>query len=323
MAKYGSASVAFFLVDGLNLLGYSTDLSDGKEALTEDVQALGDIWPKPIPTGTKKAEFAQAGYYDDETDGIHQALNEQQGVSRVLCFGYATNAIGKPFGGFAGAYAQKYARLTSRNGLHKANAAYEISGAADDGVILHELSEEAGDYDGTGADSHDTADETFIPAIAVTSSSVGNPSVITCSSPHGITTGEKVVIAGHAGSTPSLNGEQVATVISATTFSVPVNVTAGGTSGAVKRVATANGASGYLQVTAITLSGRPSVTIKIRHSADDATYADLITFTAVTARGAERKTVAGTVNRHLATSVTWGGAGGSPKVTYLVGLARS
>lgn len=87
--------------------------------------------------------------------------------------------------------------------------------------------------------------------------------------------------------------------------------------------ATTGGGSGYLQVSGIALSGRPNVTVKVRHSSDDITYADLIAFTAVTARTAERKTVAGTINQHLATSWAWGGAGGAPTVTFMVGLHRN
>ncbi|HXO85232.1 MAG TPA: hypothetical protein VN803_06880 [Gemmatimonadales bacterium] len=85
----------------------------------------------------------------------------------------------------------------------------------------------------------------------------------------------------------------------------------------------ANGGSGFLQVSSVTLSGRPNVTAKVRHSADDVTYADLITFTAVTARTAERKTVASTVNRHLATSWAWGGAGGAPSFTFMIAFHRN
>lgn len=85
----------------------------------------------------------------------------------------------------------------------------------------------------------------------------------------------------------------------------------------------AAGGAGYLQVSAITLDTATNLVVKIRHSADDITYADLITFTAVTARGAERKTVAGTVNQHLATSWAWtGGAGAGSTATFLVGFAR-
>lgn len=71
--------------------------------------------------------------------------------------------------------------------------------------------------------------------VAVASSSVANPSVVTTSAAHGITNGATVTIAGHTGSTPAINGSHVATVIDATTFSIPVNVTAGGTGGTVTR----------------------------------------------------------------------------------------
>lgn len=65
----------------------------------------------------------------------------------------------------------------------------------------------------------------------ITTSSVANPSVITVGSTAGWATGQTVTIAGHSGSTPSINGNHVITVLSGTTFSIPVNVTVGGTGG--------------------------------------------------------------------------------------------
>lgn len=81
------------------------------------------------------------------------------------------------------------------------------------------------------------------------------------------------------------------------------------------------GGSGYLQVTAHT--GFTSVVFKIRHSADDVTYADLLTFTTTTPANsprAERVTVSGTVNRHLAMSGTVTGSG---SITAWVGFVRN
>lgn len=75
-------------------------------------------------------------------------------------------------------------------------------------------------------------------------------------------------------------------------------------------------------------SGVTNVVVKVRHSADDTTYADLITFTAVTpwtpptvppAVAAQLASVAGTVNRHLAVSYTFTGAG---SIQFAVGVAR-
>lgn len=84
----------------------------------------------------------------------------------------------------------------------------------------------------------------------------------------------------------------------------------------------AAGGVGFLQVTLISGTGA-TLDAKVRHSADDVTYADLITFAQVVladTRKAERKTVAGTVNRHVAVSATI--AGTTPSFTLMVGFAR-
>lgn len=77
-------------------------------------------------------------------------------------------------------------------------------------------------------------------SVAVTSSSVANPSVITTAS-NTFRSTDTVTIAGHAGSTPDINGDRVATVTAATTFTIPINVTGGGTGGTARLSATALG----------------------------------------------------------------------------------
>lgn len=71
------------------------------------------------------------------------------------------------------------------------------------------------------------------PVSTIATSSVANPTVITTTAPHGLVTGDTVVIAGHTGSTPAVDGTRVVTVTGATTFTVPVNVSSGGTGGTV------------------------------------------------------------------------------------------
>lgn len=75
---------------------------------------------------------------------------------------------------------------------------------------------------------------------AITSNSVANPTVVTTPLAHGLTSGDTVIITGVTGSTPSINSSYTATVTGTNTFTVPVNVTVGGTGGAyaVDRVAT-------------------------------------------------------------------------------------
>ncbi|AVX21595.1 hypothetical protein SAMN02745885_01656 [Carboxydocella sporoproducens DSM 16521] len=84
--------------------------------------------------------------------------------------------------------------------------------------------------------------------------------------------------------------------------------------------ASSNGGVAYLQVTAV--SGvSPSATIKIQHSADGITWADLATFAVVTAsNNAQRVVVTGTVNRYL--RATWTISGTSPSFTFNVAFAR-
>jgi CHRD domain len=73
--------------------------------------------------------------------------------------------------------------------------------------------------------------------LTITSSSAGNPTTIKLPGKHGLTVGSTALmrIAGHAGSTPSLNGEHTATITGDSTFSIPVDVTVGGTGGTSRR----------------------------------------------------------------------------------------
>lgn len=66
---------------------------------------------------------------------------------------------------------------------------------------------------------------------SISSSSVANPTIITTTAAHGLTTGNIVTISGHTGSTPDINNSYTVTVLTTTTFTIPVNVTVGGTGG--------------------------------------------------------------------------------------------
>lgn len=76
----------------------------------------------------------------------------------------------------------------------------------------------------------------------------------------------------------------------------------------------ANGGVANLHVTAVT-SG--TATAKIQHSTDNSTWADLITFTATTAAGAQQSNVTGTVNRY-----TRGAWTGTFVQTFALAFAR-
>ncbi len=69
-------------------------------------------------------------------------------------------------------------------------------------------------------------------SIAITAISAANPAVVTTAVAHGFASGQTVTISG-SDSTPSIDGNQVVTVIDPTHFSVLVNVTTAGSAGAV------------------------------------------------------------------------------------------
>ncbi len=68
----------------------------------------------------------------------------------------------------------------------------------------------------------------------IVSNSLANPTVVTTARPHGLATGDVIFFTNSTTSSPLLTvtPQQVVTVISPTTFSVPVNVTIAGTAGA-------------------------------------------------------------------------------------------
>lgn len=79
------------------------------------------------------------------------------------------------------------------------------------------------------------------------------------------------------------------------------------------------GATANLHVTANTMDD--ATVIKVQHSADDSTWADLITFTSVatTALTSETATATATVNRYLRYQVTPAGSG---SITFSISLSR-
>lgn len=82
---------------------------------------------------------------------------------------------------------------------------------------------------------------------------------------------------------------------------------------------TTNGGVGHLHVTAV--NALTTATVKVQHSTDNATWADLITFTAVTGVTQQRVIVAAgtTVNRYTRTTLT--GLTGT-SLTYATAFAR-
>jgi len=243
MAKYGPAS-AFLLVGGRDISSDTFQLDEGLEQVITQSNGLGSTWEEHLPIGVARATLeASGGIYDDETDGIVDALQEQGSTRQLVSYGFAGDTIGQDAIHVDGDYAATWKRTAARDGLVMAHATHRLSGARLEGKILH------------GLDAETTAGDTESSSVDNTTSSTG-------------------------------------------------------------------GATADLHVPALTLGGYTNVIVKVRHSTDDISYSDLITFTAVTTVSSERKTVAGTVNRYLAMSWAWTGSGSGQSVIPYVVLNR-
>lgn len=321
MSTHGSNEVGFLLVDGYDLLGVATAVTDGGvEEMTTERHTLGDSFHRHASVGIAKSALGQDGFYDDATASSHDALVASNGVSRVFTYALTGNLVGSIFVGFKAAIQSKFARVTNVAKLVMAKAEYMVSGEREEGSVLHPYGSETATSGNTQTTPVDAANE-FVGLLrgAITSNSVANPTVITTPVAHGLTTGDKVLISGVTGSTPTINAEYTVTVIDATHFSVPVNVTVGGTGGTWVQTLNQTGATGYAQCSECTFT---TLTLKVRHSVDNVTYADLITFSNFTSgapRGGQRVRAEGTVNRYTASSWSTTGAG---TAKFMVGVAR-
>jgi hypothetical protein len=323
--KVGSASFGVLLVDGYDFLASKLKAFTHKvTALQERSDGLGDATETMTPTGLLKLEVTQAGaFFDDTTNQTHTILATlaNLAVSRLLCAAFAGNTIGKPFLGASGLYAHTYDVLGQVGQLTKANVTYTVSGSLDRGVILNSSVAKTVDWNTkTDGNSVDYTTDTSQRNIPITSNTQASPTVITTPVPHGLATNDIILIAGNTGSNATLNGERTVTVISTTTFSVPVNCgVAGGTGGSFVRSNTAFGAYGYQMVSAF--SGFTGFVGKVRDSPDDVTYADLITFTNVTSAPNAQRITNGVevVDRYLSFTGDVTGAG---SITVFVGLSR-
>jgi hypothetical protein len=322
MSRLSSSSFSVFLVDGYNVLAASLQgITNKVLSPVVPTHGLGDAWAKKSPTGVQEVMLGQDGaFFDDTTNSMHDAFKAVPTTTRVVCWATAGNTIGKMATAVEGLFSCAYEVLGKVADLTKANVMYAVSGRVDRGSIIQHLTAKTADWNTKSLAT--TVDYTLDPSqrvIPITSNSAASPSVVTCPVPHGLTTGQIILISGVALSNADINGERTVTVIDALTFSVPVNAgTHAGTGGQFVLSSTVNGGAGTQAISAF--SGFTGFIGKIQHSPDDTTYADLITFTNVTSGPtAERKTVSGTVNRYLSFN---GDVTGSGSITPFVMFAR-
>jgi len=317
--KFGSGS-ALFLVDGYDFLAAKLKTLALKiTSLTEQTDGLGDLSELFLPVGKQRATVTQTGAFFDTTAlNIHDAMATKLGTTpqatpRIMSIGIVGNTMGAVCYGVAGAFSVAYEAALELSKLTKANAEHLLAGLVERGQIIQPTAVKAASWNtktlGTSVDSTLDPSQVVIP---ITSATKANPCVVTTTVPHGLTSGQIILPSGNTLAGPNINAEQIVTVLTPTTFSVPVDTSAStgaGTGGSFVRSSTVNGGAGYQQITAF--AGFTGFIGKVRHSADDTTYADLTVFANVAAgpTNAQRMTCAGTVNRYLCFDGAVTGAG--------------
>lgn len=324
MVNYGPSS-AFLLVGGRNISNDVGSLEETVESLINDAaRGLGEVWERSLPIGlTRTTLDAGDHFYDDATARVIDAFKSQGETRQLVSYGFAGLAVGAEVALVDGAFVAKFGRISARDNITRAKGTFTVSGQFYRGVIISGTTARIIDPFDTKSTPQDQLINPIVPSIVIISSSVANPSVITTAplTPHGLVTGDIAVIAGHAGSTPSINNSYTVTVVDATHFTIPVNVTVGGTGGTVRKVTQTNAVID-LHVPTITLGGFTNLVIQPVHSPDASVWASLgSAFTAVTAVTSERKTFTGTVQRHRAITGDWTGAGSGESAQAYVAIS--
>lgn len=151
-AKYGSASVSYYL-SGRSLLGIQAKgLSYKTTAKHEDTTGLGDTVRKTQPTGVSASTIEHTGAFFDTTS-LHAVLDDVadsvQETADVICALFGGDTLGQPFIGYSGVYKGSYEVLAETEKLTKANTKFLFNGAFDDGLILLPLAARTVDTNGT------------------------------------------------------------------------------------------------------------------------------------------------------------------------------
>jgi len=324
MTVYKSSDVAFFLADGFSLLPYMLTIDAKATATVMDTTPLGATAERKQFGGVRSATIEQTVVYDDSAQATNAFIRDASfgnlASSCPVAWALAGNALGQPFFGYPSMLVSAERRGVNKGEVVVQDISYESAGSygREEGVILAPAGTVV-----TSASNQAGADCGGAP-VSVSSSSVANPTVITTSSAHGLASGDTVIIASHTGSTPSINGTYVVTVTDATHFTIPVNVTVGGTGGTVQR---ANGGSLHVHVPAITLGGYTNWVVKLQSATTiGGTYTDVsgasATFTTAPTAAAIAIPAGTPISQYCRVAYVLTGSGSSPSLSFFAGFAR-
>lgn len=269
--------------------------------LSNDVGALSSIHGGPAAmeiTGIDKYAFERVGglidgaidfapWFNAVAAQAHPTLSPLPTTDVHIMHVLAAGAIGTAAACLVGKQGNYDGTRGTDGGLSFAVAAPANGYGLEFGELLT-----AGKRTDTGATSGAALDfgAANYASVAISDVSVANPTQITTGAAHGLVTGDSVVIAG-TNTTASTVGNWPVTVVDATHYTIPVNVTVVTSGvGTMVKTSTTQGLSAYIHTFAFTGTSNTPV---IQHSADSGVldaWATVTgaTFAAISAIGAQR-----------------------------------
>lgn len=150
-----SADFSVLLLDGYDILGAKVQSFGWKRGIPQEkTDGLGDRWDEFSPKGKSVGTVTQTGaFFTTAAAGMHAAMKAATGVSRLLALAPQGNTIGNIFVGFQGLSQVGYDVLSALGKLTKANAAYQVSGRVDEGVILQTHVQQTIDWSNASVDN--------------------------------------------------------------------------------------------------------------------------------------------------------------------------
>jgi hypothetical protein len=315
VSTYKSSDCAFLLLGPYDLTGVSNKLEEDSSLPVSNTTPFGVSASRYEQPGV--AEYAingHGGWYDDSTTSINAAMVDLAAGSNVFMFAHAGNTAGQPVICAAGTLKTEYKRGPTVGDFTTAEMSLAVSGAKHNALIVAPFTART-----TAADTSGTYLDLGAPVAAtITANSVANPTIVTTSAPHGFVSGQTVTCGG-TNSTPALTGPYTLSVIDATHFSVPVNVTVAGTAGTATVTPGAAGGHAYMSCPVLTLGGYTNLIVSVQDSTDHITFADDTAFTALTAAGAEYKATSA-LSRYICVKWLWTGTGSNQTATFAVAV---
>jgi len=142
MAKYSSKDCGFHLLGGYSMLGSDSKIEDVVELKLGEAYVLGDSDEAYWTSGAKKTTVTQEGYFDDATNGVHEALKDLPVLALPMSIAPHGNTNAAAIDVYQSVQRVGYTKQFAVGDIIKANGEYGIWYGKKRSHIIHALGAE-------------------------------------------------------------------------------------------------------------------------------------------------------------------------------------